>query len=142
MTCDDFRAAMADANEHQSRPVRLVVQPGGHARFGSAKPSEKQYFRVDHQTNHAAHARYGGQTADDDSRQNRAAEPHNGEAAASDYQGKRATEAILLLTEAEQIFLLQSVTEAVVPSLLRGFSAPVHRKLSVQRRRPAASARP
>ena len=29
---------------HQSRPVRLVVQPGGHARFGSGRSSEKQYF--------------------------------------------------------------------------------------------------
>ena len=45
---------------------------------------------------------------------------------AFDYQGKRATEAVLLLTEAEQTFQFEGVTETVVPSLLRGFSAPVH----------------
>lgn len=36
------------------------------------------------------------------------------------------TEAVLLLTEAEQTFVLHDVGQPVVPSLLRGFSAPVH----------------
>lgn len=35
---------------------------------------------------------------------------------AFDYQGKRATEAVLPLTEAEQTFQFEGVTEAVVPS--------------------------
>ena len=35
------------------------------------------------------------------------------------------TEAVLLLNQAEQEFVLHGVNEAVVPSLLRGFSAPV-----------------
>ncbi|MCP2040979.1 aminopeptidase N [Neisseria sp. HSC-16F19] len=35
-------------------------------------------------------------------------------------------EAVLLLTEAEQEFVLEGVGQEVVPSLLRGFSAPVH----------------
>ncbi|MBP6116018.1 MAG: aminopeptidase N [Neisseriaceae bacterium] len=39
---------------------------------------------------------------------------------------ERVTEAVLVLTEASQDFVLQQVAPGAVPSLLRGFSAPVH----------------
>ena len=48
-----------------------------------------------------------------------------GEAVEFEYQGKRVKEAVLVLTEAEQIFVLGGVNEPVLPSLLRYFSAPV-----------------
>ncbi|MEM8593752.1 MAG: aminopeptidase N [Pseudomonadota bacterium] len=42
-----------------------------------------------------------------------------------DVMGETATTHTLILDQAEQIFELDNVTHAVVPSLLRGFSAPV-----------------
>lgn len=125
VTCDDFRAAMADANGINLDQFALwysqagtpVLEAEGRLKNNSFELTIKQTVPP---------------TPDMADKQpmmipvkigllNR-----NGEAAAFDYQGKRATEAVLLLTEAEQIFLLEGVTEAVVPSLLRCFSAPVH----------------
>ena len=125
VTCDDFRAAMADANGINLDQFALwysqagtpVLDAQGRLKDGAFELTIKQTVPP---------------TPDMADKQpmmipvkigllNR-----NGEAVAFDYQGKRATEAVLLLTEAEQTFPLEGVTEAVVPSLLRGFSAPVH----------------
>ena len=125
VTCDDFRAAMADANGINLDQFALwysqagtpVLEAEGRLKNNSFELTIKQTVPP---------------TPDMADKQpmmipvkigllNR-----NGEAVAFDYQGKRATEAVLLLTEAEQTFALEGVTEAVVPSLLRGFSAPVH----------------
>lgn len=125
VTCDDFRAAMADANGINLDQFALwysqagtpVLEAEGYLKNNSFELTIKQTVPP---------------TPDMADKQpmmipvkvgllNR-----NGEAVAFDYQGKRATEAVLLLTEAEQTFQFESVTEAVVPSLLRGFSAPVH----------------
>ena len=125
VTCDDFRAAMADANGINLDQFALwysqagtpVLEAEGRLKNHSFELTIKQTIPP---------------TPDMADKQpmmipvkigllNR-----NGEAVAFDYQGKRVTEAVLLLTEAEQTFLLEGVTEAVVPSLLRGFSAPVH----------------
>ena len=125
VTCDDFRAAMADANGINLNQFALwysqagtpVLEAEGRLKNNSFELTIKQTVPP---------------TPDMADKQpmmipikigllNR-----NGEAVAFDYQGKRATEAVLLLTEAEQTFLLEGVMETVVPSLLRGFSAPVH----------------
>ena len=125
VTCDDFRSAMADANGINLDQFALwysqagtpVLEAEGRLKNNSFELTIKQTVPP---------------TPDMADKQpmmipvkvgllNR-----NGEAVAFDYQGKRATEAVLLLTEAEQTFPLEGVTEAVVPSLLRGFSAPVH----------------
>ncbi|HHP8657457.1 TPA: aminopeptidase N [Neisseria meningitidis] len=125
VTCDDFRAAMADANGINLDQFALwysqagtpVLEAEGRLKNNSFELTIKQTVPP---------------TPDMADKQpmmipvkigllNR-----NGEAVAFDYQGKRATEAVLLLAEAEQTFPLEGVTEAVVPSLLRGFSAPVH----------------
>ena len=125
VTCDDFRAAMADANGINLDQFALwysqagtpVLEAEGRLKNNSFELTIKQTVPP---------------TPDMADKQpmmipvkigllNR-----NGEAVAFDYQGKRVTEAVLLLTEAEQTFPLEGVTEAVVPSLLRGFSAPVH----------------
>ena len=42
------------------------------------------------------------------------------------FAGLGARTAVLALTEAEQSFVFRQVPENPVPSLLRGFSAPVH----------------
>ena len=125
VTCDDFRAAMADANGINLNQFALwysqagtpVLEAEGRLKNNSFELTIKQTVPP---------------TPDMADKQpmmipikigllNR-----NGEAVAFDYQGKRATEAVLLLTEAEQTFQFEGVTETVVPSLLRRFSAPVH----------------
>lgn len=125
VTCDDFRAAMADANGINLDQFALWYSQAG-------TPVLEAEGRLKNNVFELTIKQTVPPTPDMADKQpmmipvkigllNR-----NGEAAAFDYQGKRATEAVLLLTEAEQTFLLEGVTEAVVPSLLRGFSAPVH----------------
>ena len=125
VTCDDFRAAMADANGINLDQFALWYSQAGTPVLEAEGCLKNNIFELTVKQTVPP-------TPDMADKQpmmipvkvgllNR-----NGEAVAFDYQGKRATEAVLLLTEAEQIFPLEGVTEAVVPSLLRGFSAPVH----------------
>ena len=125
VTCDDFRAAMADANGINLDQFALWYSQAG-------TPVLEAEGRLKNNVFELTIKQTVPPTPDMADKQpmmipvkvgllNR-----NGEAVAFDYQGKRVTEAVLLLTEAEQTFSLEGVTEAVVPSLLRGFSAPVH----------------
>ena len=125
VTCDDFRAAMADANGINLDQFALWYSQAGTPVLEAEGYLKNNIFELTIKQTVPP-------TPDMADKQpmmipvkigllNR-----NGEAVAFDYQGKRATEAVLLLTEAEQTFLLEGVIEAVVPSLLRGFSAPVH----------------
>nr|WP_101144346.1 aminopeptidase N [Neisseria meningitidis] len=125
VTCDDFRAAMADANGINLDQFALWYSQAGTPVLEAEGRLKNNIFELTIKQTVPP-------TPDMADKQpmmipvkigllNR-----NGEAVAFDYQGKRATEAVLLLTEAEQTFALEGATEAVVPSLLRGFSAPVH----------------
>lgn len=125
VTCDDFRATMADANGINLDQFALWYSQAG-------TPVLEAEGRLKNNVFELTIKQTVPPTPDMADKQpmmipvkigllNR-----NGEAVAFDYQGKRATEAVLLLAEAEQTFPLEGVTEAVVPSLLRGFSAPVH----------------
>lgn len=125
VTCDDFRAAMADANGINLDQFALWYSQAGTPVLEAEGRLKNNIFELTIKQTVPP-------TPDMADKQpmmipvkigllNR-----NGEAVAFDYQGKRATEAVLLLTEAEQNFALEGVTEAVVPSLLRGFSVPVH----------------
>lgn len=125
VTCDDFRAAMADANGINLDRFALWYSQAGTPVLEAEGRLKNNIFELTIKQTVPP-------TPDMADKQpmmipvkigllNR-----NGEAVAFDYQGKRATEAVLLLTEAEQTFQFEGVTEAVVPSLLRGFSAPVH----------------
>ena len=125
VTCDDFRAAMADANGINLDQFALWYSQAGTPVLEAEGRLKNNIFELTVKQTVLP-------TPDMADKQpmmipvkigllNR-----NGEAVAFDYQGKRAAEAVLLLTEAEQTFPLEGVTEAVVPSLLRGFSAPVH----------------
>ena len=125
VTCDDFRAAMADANGINLDQFALWYSQAGTPVLEAEGRLKNNIFELTIKQTVPP-------TPDMADKQpmmipvkigllNR-----NGEAVAFDYQGKRATEAVLLLTEAEQTFQFEGVTETVVPSLLRGFSAPVH----------------
>ena len=125
VTCDDFRAAMADANGINLDQFALWYSQAGTPVLEAEGRLKNNIFELTIKQTVPP-------TPDMADKQpmmipvkvgllNR-----NGEAVAFDYQGKRATEAVLLLTEAKQTFQFEGVTESVVPSLLRGFSAPVH----------------
>ena len=125
VTCDDFRAAMADANGINLDQFALWYSQAGTPVLEAEGRLKNNIFELTIKQTVPP-------TPDMADKQpmmipvkvgllNR-----NGETVAFDYQGKRATEAVLLLTEAEQTFQFEGVTETVVPSLLRGFSAPVH----------------
>ncbi len=125
VTCDDFRAAMADANGINLDQFALWYSQAGTPVLEAEGRLKNNIFELTIKQTVPP-------TPDMADKQpmmipvkvgllNR-----NGEAVAFDYQGKRVTEAVLLLTEAEQTFQFEGVTETVVPSLLRGFSAPVH----------------
>ena len=125
VTCDDFRAAMADANGINLDQFALWYSQAGTPVLEAEGRLKNNIFELTIKQTVPP-------TPDMADKQpmmipvkvgllNR-----NGEAVAFDYQGKRATKAVLLLTEAKQTFQFEGVTESVVPSLLRGFSAPVH----------------
>ena len=125
VTCDDFCAAMADANGINLDQFALWYSQAGTPVLEAEGRLKNNVFELTIKQTVPPTPDMAGK------------QPmmipvkigllnRNGEAVAFDYQGKRATEAVLLLTEAEQTFPLEGVTEAVVPSLLRGFSAPVH----------------
>ncbi|HFS6718151.1 aminopeptidase N [Neisseria meningitidis] len=125
VTCDDFRATMADANGINLDQFALWYSQAGTPVLEAEGRLKNNVFELTIKQTVPPTP----EMADKQPMMipvkigllNR-----NGEAVAFDYQGKRATEAVLLLAEAEQTFPLEGVTEAVVPSLLRGFSAPVH----------------
>ena len=125
VTCDDFRAAMADANGINLDQFALWYSQAGTPVLEAEGRLKNNIFELTiKQTVPPTPGMADKQPMMIPVKVgllNR-----NGEAVAFDYQGKRVTEAVLLLTEAEQTFPLEGVTEAVVPSLLRGFSAPVH----------------
>ena len=127
VTCDDFRNAMADANGADFSQFALwyaqagtpSVQASGRLKDGAFVLTLKQSLP---DTPDMAAAQKQPMLIPVKTALIQA----DGEAAAFEYQGKRVREAVLLLSEAEQEFVLGGVEENVVPSLLRGFSAPVY----------------
>ena len=136
VTCDDFRAAMADANGADlSQFARWYSQSGTpvvEAR-GAYDASNRTY------TLHLAQScpPTPGQPAKepfvipfavgliDAAGRDMPLELAAGEAFAIRTEGPSTT-AVLAFTRREQSFVFANVAEAPVPSLLRGFSAPVH----------------
>ena len=134
VTCDDFRAAMADANSADlgqfARWYSQAGTPVVECR-GTYDARKKTY---------TLHARQScpptpGQDAKKPFVIPLAAGlvdldghdlPLTIDAGSVFAAGKSATTAVLALTQAEQEFVFTDVPENPVPSLLRGFSAPVH----------------
>lgn len=125
VTCDDFRNAMADANDINLDQFALWYSQAGTPNLDISGRLKNGAFELT--------VKQSIPPTPDMAEKQPMMMPlkvgllkRNGDAAEFEYQGKRVTEAVLLLTEAEQMFTLGSVEEDVVPSLLRGFSAPVH----------------
>jgi aminopeptidase N len=133
VTCDDFRAAMADANNADLAQFERWYSQGGTPVVetrGEYDARKRTY------TLHAKQscAPTAGQSAkqpfviplavglvDLDGHDL----PLTIDAASVFQAGKQGTTAVLALTQAEQSFVFTNVSEHPVPSLLRGFSAPV-----------------
>ena len=124
VTCDDFRAAMADADGFDFQQFALwysqagtpVLDVSGRLKDGNFVLNVKQTVPP---------------TPDMAAKQpmqmplKTGLIGRDGASLEFEYQGKRGREAVLMLTEAEQEFVLGGVAQDAVPSLLRGFSAPV-----------------
>ncbi|MDO5059308.1 MAG: aminopeptidase N [Neisseria sp.] len=127
VTCDDFRAAMADANGFDFEPFALWYSQAGTPVLeveGRLKISEGQYV---------LHVKQSIPATPDMVEKQPMLLPlkvalfdKNGVKVPFFYGGEMREEAVLAVNAAEQEFVLGGVNSEVVPSLLRGFSAPVH----------------
>lgn len=128
VTCDDFRAAMADANGVNLDQFALWYSQAGtpQLRVSGSPNQEAGTFTL-------SMCQAVPATADMTDKQPMVIPvkigllDRQGRATAfrTSADGKWQTEAVLLLNTARQDFVLHGVTETVVPSLLRNFSAPV-----------------
>ena len=130
VTCDDFRAAMADANGLNLDQFALWYSQAG-------TPTLDVSGRLNDNGDYVLAVKQSlPATPDMVDKQPMmmplkvallsAAAETLGETVRFGYNGGQVEEAVLVLTEAEQSFVLAGVQGQVVPSLLRGFSAPVH----------------
>ncbi|QEY23402.1 aminopeptidase N [Neisseria animalis] len=127
VTCDDFRAAMADANETNLDRFALWYSQAG-------TPVLDVSGRLKDNGDYVLTVRQSIPATPDMAEKQPMMMPlkvalldaESGVQTAFGYQGGHVYEAVLVLEEAEQEFVLAGVGRSVVPSLLRGFSAPVH----------------
>jgi aminopeptidase N len=123
VTCDDFAQAIADANPGSALATRLEAFKRWYAQAGTPRL--------------AAHGAYDAATQRYTLTLRQSAEPSPGQASKLPFvmpvrvallgtDGRElAPERLLVLDEAEQAFVFEGVASQPVPSLLRGFSAPV-----------------
>ncbi len=133
VTCDDFRAAMADANGADlTQFARWYSQAGTPVVHTSGEYDARRKTYTLKVTQSCAPTEGQGEKlpfvipfavglVDLDGRDL----PLTIDAQSVFRAGKSATTAVLALTQAEQTFVFTAVSEHPVPSLLRGFSAPV-----------------
>jgi aminopeptidase N len=123
VTCDDFAQAIADANPGSALATRLQAFKRWYAQAGTPKL--------------AARGAYDAATQRYTLTLRQSAEPSPGQVSKLPFVmpvqvallgtdgHELAPERLLVLDEAEQAFVFEGVASAPVPSLLRGFSAPV-----------------
>jgi aminopeptidase N len=135
VTCDDFAQAIADANPGSALTTRLDAFKRWYAQAGTPRVQARGVFDAAAQTYTMTMQQHSPQTA---------AQPvklaqvipvalglldANGVTLPLQLQGEAqaagGSERVLVLEEAEQAFIFINVSTAPVPSLLRGFSAPV-----------------
>ena len=134
VTCDDFAQAIADANPGSELAHRLDTFKRWYSQAGTPQLIARGRYDASAQTYTLDLAQRGKPTPGQPSKQ-----PYvipialgllsrDGRAIALQLEGETgasATERVLVLDQAEQRFVFTGVTSEPVPSLLRGFSAPV-----------------
>ncbi|MGA0611706.1 aminopeptidase N [Caldimonas sp. KR1-144] len=134
VTCDDFAQAIADANPHSELSARLEQFKRWYSQAGTPRVTARGHYDLASQTYTLELLQHGLPTAGQpnkapwvipvamglvDAAGHQIALQLEGEAQPS------GTERVLVLHEAQQRFVFVNVPAAPVPSLLRGFSAPV-----------------
>ncbi|MBP6344924.1 MAG: aminopeptidase N [Neisseriaceae bacterium] len=128
VTCDDFLAAMADANGRDFSQFALWYAQAGTPRVSVQMDYDAAQKRVTLRMQQSIPDTPGQTDKQPMMIPVRMGLLGQDGQALSFNIGDEATavaEAVLVLTEAEQSFVLHDVAELPVPSLLRGFSAPV-----------------
>ncbi|MEZ0229707.1 MAG: aminopeptidase N, partial [Planctomycetota bacterium] len=130
VTCDDFRAAMADANKVDLTKLGVWYEQAGTPVLdaqGEWDEKAKKYTLTLRQS-YPPLAKGANSTP-----QNPVLIPVSVGLLGANGKDIPGTTKVLSLTEKEQKFVFENVNEKPVPSLLRGFSAPVRLKLERSR---------
>lgn len=126
VTCDDFVAAMADASG-----VNLDQFKVWYAQAGTPKVSVEMSQDLDAQTLTLNMSQHVDSTPGQDIKEpmvipiRTAFFAQSGAQLETLFENQKSAEHMVLLTKKHQQFHFENVAEKVVPSLLRGFSAPV-----------------
>ena len=135
VTCDDFAQAIADANPDSELAKRLDTFKRWYAQAGTPRLVARGEYDAASQRYSLKLSQHCAPTAGQAHK-----DPflipvsmgligrHSGQALELRVQGEaqsRGTSTVLVLDQAEQTVVFEGVTEEPVPSLMRGFSAPV-----------------
>ena len=134
VTCDDFAAAIADANPGSALSTRLEAFKRWYAQSGTPRVQARGHYDAAAQTFTLTLKQHHPATPGQPSKLPQVIPVtmgllgREGQVLPLQLQGEAApvgTERVLVLDEAEQTFVFTGVSTEPVPSLLRGFSAPV-----------------
>ncbi|MDL5033042.1 aminopeptidase N [Pelomonas sp. APW6] len=134
VTCDDFAAAIADANPGSALSTRLEAFKRWYAQSGTPRVQARGSYDAAAQTFTLTLKQHNPATAGQPGKLPQVIPvtmgllSREGQVLPLQLQGEAApvgTERVLVLDEAEQTFVFTGVATEPVPSLLRGFSAPV-----------------
>ncbi len=134
VTCDDFAAAIADANPGSALSTRLEAFKRWYAQSGTPRVQARGSYDAAAQTFTLTLKQHNPATPGQPAKLPQVIPVtmgllgREGQVLPLQLQGEAApvgTERVLVLDEAEQTFVFTGVATEPVPSLLRGFSAPV-----------------
>ncbi|MBI5268568.1 MAG: aminopeptidase N, partial [Burkholderiales bacterium] len=135
VTCDDFAQAIADANPGSALAEHLALFKRWYAQAGTPRLTARGEHDAAAGTYTLTLTQHNAPSAGQPQKLPQVIPValglvgrDSGRALPLQLDGEAApagTERLLVMTEAEQRFVFTGVTEGVVPSLLRGFSAPV-----------------
>ena len=127
VTCDDFAAAMADANPGSALTTRLAAFKRWYSQSGTPQLTARGVYDAAAQTYALTLTQTNGAALPQVIPVALGLLSREGQALTLQLQGEESSsqDRVLVLDQAEQAFTFINVTSEPVPSLLRGFSAPV-----------------
>jgi aminopeptidase N len=133
VTCDDFAAAIADANPDSALTTRLAAFKRWYSQAGTPHVKARGVYDASAQTYTLTLSQHSPATPGQAEKLPQVIPvamgllSHEGQALTLQLQGEAAvgTNHVLVLEQAEQSFVFINIGSAPVPSLLRDFSAPV-----------------
>ena len=138
-TVEDFVACMADASGRDLKPFFRWYRQAGtpEVRATGAYDARKKVYELTAHAAHAADPRPGRQAAFAHPARRRPGRPERSRHGAGDSPTGPLDEPILELTKRSQTFRFTNVGSRPVPSINRGFSAPIRLKTNLRRKGPA-----